>query len=94
MTVSTDHLAASFGAAPAGLDAVLHISEFFAVGRALVANLGAFLAKMLCVFGIHQHEVAEVRQISAHAVISRKCFGSVCLPPFSRQCVIAMPKQD
>lgn len=36
---------------------------------------------------------AEVRQISAHAIISLKCSGSTCAPPASRQWFIASAVQ-
>jgi hypothetical protein len=36
---------------------------------------------------------AEVRHISAQAIISRKCAGSTCLPPVSRQWFIAVERQ-
>ena len=36
---------------------------------------------------------AEVRHISAQAIIKRKCPGSTCLPPAGRQWFEAMPRQ-
>src|SRR5262245_24101350 len=36
---------------------------------------------------------AVVWQISAHAIISRKCFGATCSPPFSRQYCEDMVRQ-
>jgi len=38
-------------------------------------------------------KLALVWQISAQLSMSRKCFGSVCLPPVSRQWFIAISKQ-
>jgi hypothetical protein len=35
---------------------------------------------------------AEVRHISAQAIISRKCAGATCSPPVSRQWFIAGPR--
>jgi hypothetical protein len=86
----SSHLSAALRASAAGVDTVLHVADPLAVTGALGADFGALAADMLVVLRADQHEMGRRPQISAQAVISRKCRGSVCSPPASRQWCIAV----
>ena len=55
--LSRDHPAALFRAGAADLHAFVHVAELLAVPSALIADLRAFAADMLGMFGAHQHEM-------------------------------------
>jgi hypothetical protein len=92
MAASRRHRAAGFSARAAGGGAILHPIEPLAVLRALGADLRALPAGVPVVRDEISMKCAEVRHISAQAIISRKCAGATCSPPVSRQWFIAGPR--
>ena len=91
--VSGCHVAAALGATTAGVDAFLHVADLLAGLDALLADLSALATGMLVVGRVDQHEVSRGPADLGAGHHEAECSGSTCLPPCSRQCVIAMPRQ-
>ena len=73
---SRRHLPAALCAAPTSLHTFLHAVQAVAVHNAFLADLGAFAAMCLWCDVPISMTCAEVRQISAQAIISRKVGGA------------------
>jgi hypothetical protein len=58
MLASGCHGSAALGAAPASVNAFLHVSQLLAISGALVADFGALAAGMPMVWSANEHEVS------------------------------------
>jgi len=75
---SGSHLPATFGAAAASIRAIFHLTDPLTIRCAMCADLGAEATGAFVKFRADQHDGADVRQISAQAMIKLKCLGSAC----------------